>query len=505
VTLEQLGYAIQALMERLGLRTIRRQFQFSFILTILFAFISGGVIWLNMSSSADAINVAGRQRMLSQRVAQEALLVKEGAAEPAQVRKTVELFERSHAALLEGSESMGLAGVQDPEIRQQLRDVRSLWQDYKDAVLAVAEDPDSAAMQRVSDMAPEILSEMDAAVDMMAARARAETQTRQWVSLAMIIAIVLLIGVDRNLGIRNLLNHVDRLRDRLTALSRGDFSQTLTVERADDEIGQIYTAYNEITRNQGQILASIREQSQELSTSSERLSDTAEEISRSGQSSSEGVGQVLQSAQEVNQVVQDVANNIQSVSDAAHHSTESTQKGKEAVDQAAQRLGQLKETTGRVDEIIASIDNIAKKTDLLALNAAIEAANAGEAGQGFAVVADEVRKLADQTSQATSLVSSIMGEVQTYSDDSVSAMDQVQAQMDDLLNSIEHTDQSANQIASAAEELAATMSETTDSMSEISGNVEQVAASVDEIKTAADQLGQMAASLQEQVRQYRLG
>ena len=504
MTLEQIGYGIQAFMETLGLRTIRRQFQFSFALTLLFAVISGGILWLNMSSSATAIDIAGRQRMLSQRVAQEALLVKEGVAEPQRVQETIDLFERSHTALLQGSDSMGLPGVQNPEIREQLRTVRDLWRQYKSSVLAVVEDGDPEAMRRVSEMAPEVLTQMDNAVGMMASQAEEWSQSRQWISLTMILLIVLLIGVDRNLGIRNLLNHIDRLREQLKALSRGDFSHTLTVERERDEIGQIYTAFNEIVRNQGQVLGNIRDQSQELNNASERLAGTADEISRHGQSSSEGVNQVLESANEVNKVVQDVANNIQSVSEAANQSTQSTQKGKESVDQAAQRLAQLKETTSRVDEIIASIDNIAKKTDLLALNAAIEAANAGEAGQGFAVVADEVRKLADQTSQATSQVNNIMGEVQSYSDDSVSAMDQVQSQMDELMGQIEHTDQSANQIASAAEELAATMSETTDSMSEISGSVEQVATSVDEIKTAADQLGEMASQLQQQVQQYRL-
>ncbi|WP_428925123.1 type IV pili methyl-accepting chemotaxis transducer N-terminal domain-containing protein [Marinibacterium sp. SX1] len=79
---------------------------------------------------ARMINIAGRQRMLTQRAAKEYCLIAAGIDVPAQraaLARTVALFDQSLNGLLEGDDDMGLLAAPDEIIQLQLEYVRDLW------------------------------------------------------------------------------------------------------------------------------------------------------------------------------------------------------------------------------------------------------------------------------------------------------------------------------------------------------------------------------------------
>ncbi len=90
-----------------------------------------------------------------------------------------------------------------------------------------------------------------------------------------------------------------------------------------------------------------------------------------------------------------------------------SQMGKNAETVGTLTIGveSLASKSSAIGNIISTIDSIARQTNLLALNASIEAARAGEAGRGFAVVAGEIGKLAEQTSNATKEIVSIIKDI----------------------------------------------------------------------------------------------
>ena len=79
---------------------------------------------------ARLINVAGRQRMLTQRAAKEYCLIAAGidvAGNRAALAKTVALFDRSLEGLIAGDAELGLIAAPDETLLYQLDYVRDLW------------------------------------------------------------------------------------------------------------------------------------------------------------------------------------------------------------------------------------------------------------------------------------------------------------------------------------------------------------------------------------------
>jgi len=126
----------------------------------------GGDIPLHL---AVAINIAGRQRMFSQKMTKELGMLRAGY-DPAETRAamagTVDLFDRSLAALQEG---MPMVGIQPPKtgaVKDQLRHVAQIWAPLRPELANIA---DGGAIQDdflvfMAEENNELLSEMNKAV-----------------------------------------------------------------------------------------------------------------------------------------------------------------------------------------------------------------------------------------------------------------------------------------------------------------------------------------------------
>ena len=90
------------------------------------------------------VNLCGRQRMLSQRLAKEALLAAllpgpHAQARSEQAQACAQEFELAHAQLVQ-------APLSTPAIREGLAQVRGLWLRLTRAALPVAQEPGSGAL-----------------------------------------------------------------------------------------------------------------------------------------------------------------------------------------------------------------------------------------------------------------------------------------------------------------------------------------------------------------------
>lgn len=83
---------------------------------------------------AVTLNLSGKQRMLSQKMTKEVLLVANGIDPDkniSELKKTTELFARTLKGLQDGDNSLKLTGTKDPDISDQLKLVEELWEEYK--------------------------------------------------------------------------------------------------------------------------------------------------------------------------------------------------------------------------------------------------------------------------------------------------------------------------------------------------------------------------------------
>ncbi|MEL7369601.1 MAG: type IV pili methyl-accepting chemotaxis transducer N-terminal domain-containing protein [Myxococcota bacterium] len=182
------------------------------------------------NSSATVINIAGRQRMLSQRTAMLALL---SDSEPSEANRTalsqsIALFERSHKGLraggktglrLDGSRPVQLTGTKSGRAGDKLDEVEDIWRTQREAldVLAGNISEHQDVLSTIISTNPKVLSVMNAAVARSQAVAEEKLALLQSLQLGALIVglIVALLGgvlaVNIGSSLKNLKGQADRI------------------------------------------------------------------------------------------------------------------------------------------------------------------------------------------------------------------------------------------------------------------------------------------------------
>ncbi len=122
-----------------------------------------------IKSSGTVINVAGRQRMLSQKMSKEICLIAlnmEAEKNLKNLSGTKVLFNKSHFGLIKGNKAMNLVSTTDKKCLLQMKKVDGLWKKFKVLVEQVisTKKADVALLKNVYKQNPILLKQMNRAV-----------------------------------------------------------------------------------------------------------------------------------------------------------------------------------------------------------------------------------------------------------------------------------------------------------------------------------------------------
>ena len=401
------------------------------------------------------VNIAGRQRMLTQKFTKEFFLLLHQKAAGSrtkvadQMQNTRRLFEVSLKALSDGGltyKDLGMkkavrlpSGV-DRHIHKQLLLVHQLWQQLVQAISAVSPgNVQPGQLLKVNAMSVKTLATMNKAVGMLANKADGKVRVLQIVEVVMWVLALFASWLIASALLTNLTEPLAGMVRSAQRIADGDLKKYPQVDCSRDEIGILAGHVDKMRKSLAGVIRNVQQNSRQMAHSSHQVASISKEISAVGSKQQDRSAEVLQAIESLQEVSGQVDECIIGAKEIVNRTETEAASGISIVEEnismlshavdsvhaTAEEIESLDQASGKIHTIVESIQNIADQTNLLALNATIEAARAGEAGKGFAVVANEIKELARQTADSTDEITDLINLLTDRVSGSVVSMRQV--------------------------------------------------------------------------------
>jgi PAS domain S-box-containing protein len=344
-----------------------------------------------------------------------------------------------------------------------------------------------------------------------------------------------LVGISKDITERK--NAEEKLERDLAALltvvnrvASGDL--TPRGAEADDTLGRIARAVNQLIDSFSNILAGISDAALSVSSSATEILAASTQIAKGAKYGSDEVHSTSAAVDEMAASMSEVSRNAEQSAEGARRVLEHLQASAAsvnatalgmtridgAVSETAEKMRLLDKRSKQIFDIIHLIEEIASQSTLLSLNAAIEAAHAGDAGRGFGVVAEEIRRLAERSSESIKEVSAIVEGIVEETRLVLSAMEngirevvsgrelseQAQGSLQTIRELVDQSVVLSEQIFRASREQVKATQTVSQAMQTISNITEQSAAGSSEASRAVQDLVALSEQLRKAITRFKI-
>ncbi|MCK5540489.1 MAG: type IV pili methyl-accepting chemotaxis transducer N-terminal domain-containing protein [Deltaproteobacteria bacterium] len=522
----------------------------SLILIIALMFVLTLIATNQQKSDGLVINLAGRQRMLTQKMTKEALAIslkrKQSVnaglkAETANLKNTMAVFDVTLKALKDSGDAPLDLNLEKTEFRlcpkseepawSQLAQVEKLQKEFFShlEIIITGTTGESESLAWVMANNVPLLKEMNKAVGMM--QKQSEARIKQLLINQIVCSgFGLLLFILSMVVVITIIKRMQAIRVFAQSLGGGDLSVVSGVS-GGDELGVIGSDLDTMARELSSIFQGVKKDSDDLRQSADDLMDMATSISGNATETADRSHAVSAAAEEmsvnfaaINDAVERTSKNVNMVATSTEEMSivigdiaESTGRARtithDAVEKAnssSHKVAELSAAAAEIDKVTETIMTISAQTNLLALNATIEAARAGEAGKGFAVVANEIKELAQQTANATDEIADRITGIQTSTSETsreITTIVQVISEIDNIVGSIsaavEEQSVTTRDIATNVNESSQGMMEVNDNISQGTAVVAEVAQDITTVSQTATELDDSSNELQKNAASLR--
>ena len=444
-------------------------------MTGLFILLTAGIVgvtfWVTNTQKDDAkiINLAGRQRMLTQKLTKAVLGYISKLEQKDKARKEViaahDLFDDTLSSLLDGGQAVigdhtvDIPRCSDDKIRAQLNIVKKYWQPFSASIDILINNKGErnekfdSSLKIVLTQNHTLLSEMNKAVQMFQTVSEARTGFMKIFQCIAVIATVVVFAFVA------------------------------------------YYIRSRIVHPINNIIDNLSESSEHVFSASRQISSASQSLAEGATQQAAGLEETSSSLEEMSSMTKQNAENAQQANTLAAQARKAADNGTESMERMNNAIQQIQKSSDETAKIIKVIDEIAFQTNLLALNAAVEAARAGEAGKGFAVVAEEVRNLAMRSAEAAKNTTAMIEESVNNSQNGVDIAGEVGNVLKEIVMGIGKTTDLVSEIAAASQEQAQGIDQINTAVAQMDKVTQQNAAGAEQCASASEELSAQAESV----------